>query len=295
MKIKMTGGTGLVGSQILSYLQQQGHEVSDASSSSGVDLTNEKEFKEFFSIDDVPNVVIHSAAYTNVKEAQTQISEHDAICFHLNVLVTQDIAKYCFENNCHLIYLSTDYVFDGSKEDEYTEDDQPEPINWYGHTKYMGEREVIASAAEYTILRIAFPFDSDPVKSDFVQTIVTRLQSDTLYPMFVDQIITPTYIPDIVNVIAVIMNDRESATNQIFHCVGDESLSPYEVAQRIKNQLQSETKVEQGSVLQLMQEQRGVGSLYPLNLALSNEKLKETYGVTFTPLDNALAASLEGK
>lgn len=224
MKILGTGLDGLVGSRIVELLKNRYEfEISD------VDITNKQKI-----IDKIKNsdaqIVLHLAAKTNVDgcELDKALGENgDA--WRINVFGTQNIADGCSQSNKKLIYISTDFVFDGINPPSggYSEKDTPNPLNWYGQTKYEGEKIVQTLKSPWIIARTAYPYRAKFERLDFVRAILRRLQEGLTVSAVTDHILTPTFIDDIAFAIdALIKNNSQG----IFHVVGSQSLTPFNAA-----------------------------------------------------------------
>ena len=150
----------------------------------------------------------------------------------MNVQATRFLVDFCKENNKKLLYISTDYVFDGSK-DFYTEEDVPNPLSWYGITKYEGEKQVRLMDDDSLIVRIANPYRVNQIgKTDFVHKIINYLSKKQTLLAPVDQIITPTYVDDVADGIRELV--RKNA-HGIYHVVGGDSMSAYEASKTIQD------------------------------------------------------------
>src|SRR3989344_9155773 len=165
MKILGTGLTGLVGSRIVELLSDS-YEFENISRNTGVDITDKEKIIEKIKSSDAA-IVLHLAAKTDVDgcEKDKALGEiGDA--WKINVEGTRNVADACRESRKKLIYVSTDFVFDGTRE-AYAEDDTPNPINWYGKTKYEGEKIVQNLLTPWLIVRIAYPYRASFAKLDF--------------------------------------------------------------------------------------------------------------------------------
>jgi len=191
-----TGLSGLIGSRIVELLSDK-YAFSDLSLEAGVDITNSVQIEEKIRNSEA-EVVLHLAAFTDVDAASKQDGDKSGSCYKVNVLGTQNVVSACRTSGKYLIHVSTDFVFDGKKKEPYTEEDKPNPIEWYGKTKFWAEEEVRKGGINYAIVRPAFPFRVEfKAKKDLVRQIIKGLEENSLPPMFVDQIITPTFIDDI--------------------------------------------------------------------------------------------------
>lgn len=225
MKILGTGLDGLVGSRIVELLRNK-YEFENLSISTGVDITNRDVILERIKNSKAP-IVLHLAAKTNVDgcELDKELGEKgDA--WKINVLGTQNVVDGCLKGNKKIIYISTDFVFDGTKE-VYIEEDIPNPINWYAKTKYAGEKIIQNAKIPWIIVRIASPYRAKFEKLDFVRAILKRLKEGLPVAAVVDHIFTPTYIDDIAFAIDGLI---ENNLQGIFHVVGSQSLTPYEAS-----------------------------------------------------------------
>lgn len=225
MKILGTGLDGLVGSRIVDLLKDK-YEFENLSISTGIDVTDRSAVLERITGSDA-QMVLHLAAKTNVDgcELDKALGEKgDA--WKINVLGTQNVVDGCLQNNKKIIYISTDFVFDGTKE-VYVEEDIPNPINWYAKTKYEGEKIIQNSKIPWIIVRIASPYRAKFERLDFARAILKRLQEGLPIAGVVDHVFTPTYIDDIVFAIDNLINNN---AQEIFHIVGSQSLSPYAAA-----------------------------------------------------------------
>ena len=137
MKFFITGIHGQLGYDVDLELRNRGYNDIMAPLRQDVDITS-KESVERAIIDFKPDVVFHCAAYTAVDKAEDDKEN----CYNINVIGTKNIVEAAKEVGAKVVYISTDYVFDGTKEGYYKEDDKTNPINYYGETKYLGEEEV---------------------------------------------------------------------------------------------------------------------------------------------------------
>ncbi len=144
-----------------------------------------------------PEVVIHCAGYTDVEGA----TRDPELAHRHNAVATENVARFCAEVGARLIYISTDYVFDGAKGQPYTEEDTPNPVNAYGESKLAGERaaqEVLsdcASATDYLIVRTQWMFGL--LGRNFVETIIRRAREGGKLQVVSDEIASPTYSRDL--------------------------------------------------------------------------------------------------
>src|SRR6185312_1770816 len=174
MKIFTIGGSGLVGTRIVELLQDT-YTIDDLSLTNGVDITDPKSL-DVIRNDKEHEFVLHIAAKADVEgcEKDKDLGEEGA-AFKINVIGTRNVVDACKAGNKKMLYISTDFVFDGKKEPpyKYKEDDTPNPVNWYAMTKYKGEEVIQESGVTYAIIRIGYPYRADAfeLKNDFVHAI----------------------------------------------------------------------------------------------------------------------------
>jgi dTDP-4-dehydrorhamnose reductase len=138
-----------------------------------------------------PDVAIHAAAMTNVDGCETD----PAAAYRLNVLGTRNVAVAAQQSNAALVYISTDYVFDGQKADPYWEYDDPNPLSVYGRTKWIGERFAQQLCPRSYVVRIAWLYGQGP--RNFVQTVLRLADERGSLRMVTDEIGSPTYAADV--------------------------------------------------------------------------------------------------
>ena len=279
-EILATGLSGLVGSKIASELE---HVVSfgNLDLTTGVDITNADQVR-FAMEASSAQTVLHLAAFTDVKAAWDQRGDKDGICYKVNVLGTQNIAKASAEFGKHLIHISTAFVFDGEEPDMYTEDAVIHPIEWYGQTKAEAEAVVREHASGWCILRIDQPFRADDFpKQDTTHKLLKSLQTNSAKP-FKDHWFSPTIIEDLARVVGWVAEER---VNDVWHVTCGQKVSDYEYAQLVKDALSLHVDIQPGSLVDYVQ---SVSRPYQRNTALSSEKLRAKHPEFFTPLIEAL-------
>ena len=171
-----------------------------------------------------PDYIIHTAALTNVDACET--NKEDA--FKINVRGTKNIAEASKEINAKLVYISTDYVFDGEK-GMYKEDDPTNPIDYYGETKLEGEK-VVKDLRDYIIVRPSVLYGWNPVKLNFVTWAIQELKKGNEMKIVKDQFNTPTLADNLAELILeLIKRDKDG----IFHISGSERISRFDFVLKI--------------------------------------------------------------
>lgn len=220
MKIAITGANGLVGKTVVEILGKT-HTFLPLLHDE-VDLTQKSQLGQKLESMDF-DLFLHMAAYTNVDGAEIEKDKARA----LNVDATKTIFDFTHAQGKKLIYLSTDFVFDGTNP-PYDERSTPHPLGYYARTKFEGEEIVKEDAM---IIRISYPYGgSHPHRKDFIEKIKGFLTDGKTLSMVSDASITPTYIPDIAHALG---EKIEHFSPEIVHVVGAKSYSPLEIGQKV--------------------------------------------------------------
>lgn len=189
MKILVTGANGQLGYNVVQEMKKQNIECYGATRKD-FDLID-FEATEKFIVNYMPDVVIHCAAYTAVDKAE----DEQGLCYLVNASATENIAEICKKINAKMLYISTDYVFDGTKEGFYEVDDIQNPINVYGKTKLLGEQAVQKVLEKYFIVRISWVFGEHG--NNFVKTMLKLGKEHKELNIVADQYGSPTYTADL--------------------------------------------------------------------------------------------------
>lgn len=285
-KIIGTGLSGLVGSRIVELLSDK-FEFVDFSLDSGVNVLDVASLTTAFEKNKDAVAVLHLAAFTDTNAAWEQKGNTSAICYQLNVEGTRNILNLAQKYNQQFIYISTDFIFDGNKTTPYTETDIPSPIEWYGETKYLGEKVILDSGySNYNISRITYPYRAKfDTKVDIVRKVLTKLQNGEPVKMFSDQICTYTFIDDIAKALEYFIDNKTTGT---YHLVGSSSHSPYEMCLEVAKAFNLDQSLISASSLDEFIKSQPEGSRpWQKTLITSNEKIK-SLGLTFKTLAEGL-------
>lgn len=280
MKIIGTGLSGLVGSRVVEFLSPA-FSFEDLSLDTGVDITHKDIVDARIAASDAP-WVLHLAAKTDVEGAETERSlGSSSSSWIVNVTATKNIAEACKRSQKRMVYISTDYVFDGLQ-DTYSEDDAPRPLGWYAVTKYEGEKHVAALGDQGLILRIANPYRAlFPAKPDFVAKIRSKLEQGESMQSPTDQVFVPTFIDDIARAIEKLMLLEGSG---VYHVVGSEALSPYAAACMIARTY----SLDESKILPTTFQEYFQGRApRPFRAALKNDKISK-FGIHMSPFAEGL-------
>jgi dTDP-4-dehydrorhamnose reductase len=238
-KVIITGSNGLLGQSLLALFLEEKNKYQIFGFSRGdnrsgrvdfeytaIDITDETLLKE--SIHKIkPDFIINTAAITNVDICET---EKEA-CNLLNVTVVKWLAEISEELNTHIIQISTDFIFDGKKEN-YKETDTPNPLSHYGMSKLKSEEVLIASNCTYIILRTILVYGKvfDMRRSNIVLWVKQMLEEKKEITIVDDQFRMPTYVEDLALACKIAMDKKVTG---IFHISSRELLSIYKIAQQI--------------------------------------------------------------
>jgi dTDP-4-dehydrorhamnose reductase len=281
--IVATGLNGLVGSKFRDvYNQTYQFVVLDISDpQTPIDITNYDQVATALS-QHRPSAVVHLAAFTDVTKAWEQQGDTTGLAYQVNVIGTQNIVTACEALGIHVIHISTAYVFDGEKDGLYTEEDTPHPIEWYGQTKAEAEAVVLAADCPATILRIDFPFRSDPFpRPDIVRKTLSGMAKG--YPLFTDHFFGPTYLDDFARVMDWAIRTK---TTGLFNASSGEQWSDYQLGQKLFELGLAPEAPKAGTL------QNYLASLqrpYQKNTALDTQKLQAALDFSLTSIADALS------
>ena len=175
------------------------------------------------------DVSVNCAAYTNVAKAEDDQSTADL----LNRQAPANLAAVAAERNAVLIHVSTDYVFRGDKSVPYAETDETDPTGVYGVTKLAGERAVLESGCKHLIFRTAWLYS--PWGKNFVKTMLQLMQTRPSLKVVYDQVGSPTYAPDLADLIAHVIGTRDFGKTGIYHFTDEGAISWYDFAMAIRD------------------------------------------------------------
>ena len=210
MKVLVTGVKGQLGYDVMNELKKRGIEGIGVDVDE-MDITDASACKKVIK-EICPDAVIHCAAYTAVDAAE----DNEELCRKVNADGTRNIAEVCHELDCKMMYISTDYVFDGKGTRPWEPDDNRTPLNVYGQTKYEGELAVEELLEKFFIVRIAWVFGVNG--KNFIRTMIRLGKERGAVSVVDDQVGSPTYTYDLarllVDMIVTEKYGRYHATNE---------------------------------------------------------------------------------
>ena len=235
-RILITGSNGMLGQRTVQFYSSkeniellttsvEENSVVDSVDYISSDIKNRDSIKKVIH-DYYPDFIVHTAAFTNV-DLSEKLRE-DA--WKINVKGVEYIAEAARAIDAHIIHISTDYIFDG-KDGPYSENALPNPVGYYGRTKFASENALRISGTFFTILRTNVLYGIAPnSRPDFVRWVINSLEKKENIRIVKDQINNPTFIDDLVQGINKIIEFRKTGT---FNIGGKEFLSRYDFTLRI--------------------------------------------------------------
>jgi dTDP-4-dehydrorhamnose reductase len=231
MKVLITGSDGLLGMKLVKYFEEHfetipTYQTKINESSIKMDITLKDEVETVIRKIQ-PNIIVHCAAMTNVDECETNKKQAELV----NVTGTKNIAELACENGCKLVYLSTDYIFDGLK-GYYKETDIPNPISYYGKSKLKGEEAVKNICKDFIIARSSVLYGWHPVRLNYVTWIISELKKGNKINIVTDQFNSPTLNDNLCEMLLKLIENNQIG---IFNTTGGERISRFDFAIKISD------------------------------------------------------------
>ena len=279
MRIAVTGAKGMFGSRVL-------EELSRTDDVTGVDIdeldvTDAAVVASFYR-ETEPELVVHCAAFTDV-DGSERVPEK---VFAINALGTRNVCMAAAERGAAVCYISTDYVFDGTKRKPYTELDHPGPLNVYGESKLAGERYVSHLLERFFIVRSSGLFG--PGGKNFVDTILSKARNGAPLRVVNDQTGGPTYTVDLARGVAAIVHSDQWG---VYHVSNSGSCTWFDFAQEIVRL----GAVPDVTLLPVTTEAYGAAAARPRYTVLSNSTFNKRFGSPLRGWQEALSEYLLSK
>ena len=219
MRVVVTGVRGQLGYDVVGELESRGHEAIGIDVSE-LDITDGKAADAFFE-NTRPDALIHCAAYTATEKAE----DEPDVCYKVNATGTENLARACKRIGAKMLYISTDYVFDGKGDTPFKTDDAIAPLSVYGKTKYEGEVFVRELLDEYFIVRISWVFGING--KNFIRTMLNLAQQRDTVSVVSDQIGSPTYTKDLAPLLCDMIESEKYGT---YHATNEGYCSWFDLA-----------------------------------------------------------------
>ena len=258
MRVLVTGVKGQLGYDVVNELEKRGHEAVGVDIQE-MDITDPAQTEKVIAEAGV-EAVIHCAAYTAVDAAE----DNAELCRRVNAYGTENVARVCGKLDLKMLYLSTDYVFDGEGTRPWEPDDERHPLNVYGQTKYEGELAVEKYLKKFYIVRIAWVFGKNG--KNFIRTMLNLAENHDTLTVVNDQIGSPTYTYDLA---ALLVDMIETDKYGFYHATNEGLCSWYEFACEIFRQAGKQVKV-----IPVSSEEYPAKAKRPHNSRMNKDKLE---------------------
>jgi dTDP-4-dehydrorhamnose reductase len=278
MKILLTGKDGQVGFALYKKIASLGEVIS--TNRNIIDLSEPEAIRAFID-KNKPDIIINPAAYTGVDQAENE----PQLAYQINAIAPQVLTEKASELNIPLIHYSTDYVFDGFKQEPYKEDDQANPQSVYGQTKWEGEK-IVRQHKKHIILRTSWVFGYHG--QNFLKTILKFIQEKTSLNVVSDQIGTPTSTNKLADVtyhiVQKILNSPSFKDFGTYHVTLEDETNWYQYACFITDEairLGLKTTMTSKDIRAIPSNAYPMQTKRPMNSRLDTTKIKETFMIEF--------------
>lgn len=291
MRIFISGGSGVIGSRLIRSLSRNGNEVfctflthpyfPKGCTSYKLDITERGPTIDLITRIK-PEITIHTSALTNVDLCETDWK----LANKINIEGTKNVVDACRKVNSKIVYISTSNIFDGKKK-VFSEDDKPNPINYYGFTKLVGEKMVVSSQLPFLILRTDQPYSwvEKWQRKSFVMWVLEKLKAGKIVEVFMDWYNNPTFLDDFIGITNELIKKEKEGT---YHIVGSDFLNRYKWALKIAKIF--------GEDQNLIHPARSEQSELPAkraNANLSNSKIQKEIGIKPLGVEEGLKLMLK--
>ena len=276
MRVLVIGARGLLGAAIVREFEATAELT--ALDRQALDVSNASAVVEAVAAA-APDVIVNCAAYNDVDGA-----ERDAeTALRVNALAVQTLAASAREAGATLVHYSSDFVFDGETDRPYVEEDPPNPRGAYAASKLAGEWFATGAASHY-VLRVESLFGGAERRKSSMDRIIDAVLAGGPARVFVDRVVSPSYVWDVVTATAAILRTRPAVG--IYHCVNTGAATWHDVAVETRRQLQSDSVLEPITMGDVM-----LRAPRPRFCALSNDKLRAA-GITMPTWQDAVARAI---
>jgi len=278
--IWLIGNKGMLGTEVESLLKE--HRMPYVATDCEIDIRNLEQLQKFSSEKDL-SWIINCAAYTTVDKAE----DEPDLAFKINSDGPRNIAEIAKNKGAKLIHISTDYVFDGTKETAYLETDGPNPLGVYGKSKFQGELNIIDSMKIYFIIRTGWLFGKNG--PNFVYAMLKQFTEKNDMRVVADQWGSPTYAPDLADFIIQIIRKASNAFG-IYHFTNEGRITWYQFAGAIYERAKAKGIIPNTiQLIPIETREYPTKAKRPLNAILSKEKITKVFDLKLRPWQEALA------
>ena len=284
MNIALTGASGMLGTALIDSFKSEINVFATARekgldninvSWKCFDITDSEELEAWLNYIN-PDVIIHCAALVNVDECEI----NQDLAYELHVRSTQIIANHCALKNSHLIYISTDSVFDGTDQKPYSESDPTFPINVYSHTKLLGEQPVLL-LKKGTVLRTNIVGWSLKDRLSFSEWVIKNTLLRQQIKLFNDVFFSPINVTELSEIIITIIKMKAYG---LFHISSMDQISKYEFGVQVASIFDCPSKY----FAKISVDDIGLKAKRPKNVSLSNKKITNLLGKNFSLASNSI-------
>lgn len=268
-KVLIIGASGFLGSELHKiFRSDKNYETYGTYSKTEVDNFEHLDITDLKSINNVfskiqPDIVIVTAALTNVEYCEINREE----TYKINILGVENIARVCKKYKCRVVYISTEYVFDGI-DGPYDESDKENSINYYGETKLLAERIIQNEISNYLIIRTTVVYGWNLDSKNFIMQLIKNLNENTTMKVPMDQISSPTYCS---NLTEMIKECCDKDIKGILNLVGSDVIDRYNFALKAAEILELNKEL----IKPISTKELGQIAQRPLNAGLKTEKAFE--------------------
>lgn len=274
MHLLVTGAKGQIGREICQYAEDFGF-IANGFSHTELDITNPQQIEQCIA-ETKPALIINAAAYTAVDKAENE--PHAALT--INCDGVKNLAQLCRRNSTPLLHISTDYVFDGNQPTPYLEDDDANPINAYGQSKWKGEQVLREHWEQHVILRTSWLFGLHG--NNFVKTILRLASEPEEIKIVTDQTGCPTPAVDAAKTLLTIAKQimEGKKTWGTYHYCGDSAVTWYTFANTILQLAKTKFSLQNNHITPITTEKYSALAKRPKNSILKVAKLVDAFGIT---------------
>ena len=281
MKILVTGSQGQLGHALQELKQNHSQWIWKFTDLPELDITVPEQIQQFV-YEFQPDWIINAAAYTNVNGAET----HQELAYRVNAEGPHNLAKIAMKVDARLVHISTDYVFDGTKNEPYIETDQPNPLQVYGKSKLEGETLIQETGVLGIIIRTSWLYGTHG--NNFVKTILLLAEEKDEIQVVDDQIGSPTYVGDLAEAILELLSKHTLHHLEMLHFSNEGGISWFEFAECIISSSKKQCLIKKISTNEMNQTTKR-----PSNSKLNLKKINEKYNIRIKSWQSSLNECLK--